>query len=112
MIFAAIDIGSNAGRLLFSNVYKNKEAIVVEKATLIRIPLRLREDVFDYGFISDTKVVNLINTLEAFKLLIDVYNPVLYKAVATAAMREATNKDFIIEKVQKKRVLICRLSMV
>ncbi|OFX76964.1 MAG: hypothetical protein A2X12_07990 [Bacteroidetes bacterium GWE2_29_8] len=102
MIFAAIDIGSNAGRLLFSNVYEKKDEIVAEKATLVRIPLRLGEDVFENGFISKEKTANLVNTLKAFKLLIDVYNPTAYKAVATAAMREAENRDDILQMIYKE----------
>ncbi len=102
MIFAAIDIGSNAGRLLFSNVTEIKGVPKAEKASLIRIPLRLGFDVFKDGFISKEKEEDLINTLKAFKLLIDVYKPVSYKACATSAMRDALNSREIIARIKRE----------
>ena len=102
MIFAAIDIGSNAGRLLFSNVTEIKGVPKAEKASLIRIPLRLGFDVFKDGLISKEKEEDLINTLKAFKLLIDVYKPVAYKACATSAMRDALNSKEIIARIKKE----------
>jgi len=97
MLFAAIDIGSNAGRLLFSNVTEIGNKPKAEKASLIRIPLRLGFDVFDTGFISNEKVDDLLKTIKAFKLLIDVYKPISYKACATSAMREAKNNTEVIK---------------
>ncbi len=70
MLFASIDIGSNAIRLLFANVYENDNIANAAKATLVRIPLRLGEDVFKIGKISEPRILNLIKTMEAFKLLI------------------------------------------
>ncbi len=102
MLFAAIDIGSNAVRLYFANIFEKKNLIVAEKASLIRIPVRLGEDVFDIGYISDEKRKNLIQTITAYKMLIDVYKPITYKACATAAMREASNKWEIIEEIKAK----------
>jgi exopolyphosphatase/guanosine-5'-triphosphate,3'-diphosphate pyrophosphatase len=102
MIFAAIDIGSNAARLLFANVFELEKKIFVEKATLVRIPTRLGEDVYSNGKISDEKGDNLIKTIKAFKLLIDVYNPVAFDACATAAMREAKNGPKLLEKIREK----------
>lgn len=96
MLFAAIDIGSNAVRLYFANTFEKDEQVIVEKASLIRIPLRLGEDVFGKGFISFEKKSELIKTLAAFKMLIDVYKPIDYMAVATSAMREAENQQEII----------------
>ena len=101
MLFAAIDIGSNAVRLYFANVYDKHHHIVVEKASLIRIPIRLGEDVFNIGYISDNKRKDLLQTITAFKMLIDVYKPVRYYACATAAMREAGNKDEIVTEIYK-----------
>ena len=91
MLFAAIDIGTNAVRLYFANVFFLKEQAVVEKASLIRLPLRLGEDVFKTGKISEERIVKLTKTLSAFKTLIDVYEPLDYIACATSAMREAKN---------------------
>lgn len=102
MLFAAIDIGSNAVRLYFANVYDKNKHIVVEKASLIRIPLRLGQDVFDIGYISDTKRKELLQTVTAFKMLIDVYKPLSYHTCATAAMREAANRDEIVAEILSK----------
>jgi exopolyphosphatase/guanosine-5'-triphosphate,3'-diphosphate pyrophosphatase len=102
MIFAAIDIGSNAGRLLFSNITEINGAPKAEKASLIRIPLRLGFDVFKEGYISAEKENDLVNTLKAFKLLIDVYKPVSYKACATSAMRDARNSQEIIARIKNE----------
>jgi exopolyphosphatase / guanosine-5'-triphosphate,3'-diphosphate pyrophosphatase len=100
MLFASIDIGSNAVRLFFANVFEVKGVPVAEKASLIRIPLRLGEDVFNTGSISEQRVYSLLKTMNAFKLLIDVYKPIDYIACATSAMREARNKKAIIESIK------------
>ncbi len=102
MLFAGIDIGSNAVRLLFANVLEKKGTPVSEKATLVRIPVRLGMDVFTLGRISEQKTEMLIKTMKAFKLLIDVYQPLGYMAVATAAMREASNNEEVLELVQQE----------
>jgi exopolyphosphatase/guanosine-5'-triphosphate,3'-diphosphate pyrophosphatase len=102
MIFAAIDIGSNAARLLFANVYNIEGKIIVDKATLIRIPTRLGKDVYSINKISRKRADNLIKTLNAFKLLIEVYQPISYTACATAAMREAENGPKIIKQIKEK----------
>ncbi len=92
MILAAIDIGSNAARLLISetSVYKDG-SVDFTKLTLLRIPLRLGFDVFSNGFVSDEKKQKLIETLKAYRLLMNIYNVEAYKACATSAMRDATN---------------------
>jgi len=100
MLYAAIDIGSNAVRLLFANVFEKQGITRIEKASLIRIPLQLGKDVFKTNRINSTRTKNLINTMKAFKLLIDVYKPVDYIACATAAMREAENIDDILKKLK------------
>jgi exopolyphosphatase / guanosine-5'-triphosphate,3'-diphosphate pyrophosphatase len=100
-VFASIDIGSNAVRLLFSNVYQNSLSnIIAEKATLVRIPVRLGMDVFETGTISDYRKSLLIKTMQAFQLLIEVYKPAGYRACATAAMREASNSAEVIEAIR------------
>jgi len=109
MLFASIDIGSNAVRLFFANVYELKGAPVAEKASLIRIPLRLGEDVFETGCISETRVENLMKTMHSFKLLMDVYQPVDYIAIATSAMREACNNKEIIERIKKETGINVRI---
>ncbi len=102
MKFAAIDIGSNAVRLLFSNVYDNGNSTSFKKAELIRIPIRLGEDSFLQGAISEKKVEKLITAMKAFKYLIDVYDAIDYRACATSAMRDANNSKEIIERVRKE----------
>ena len=101
MLYAVIDIGSNAARLLFANAYGDLKNIKVEKATLIRIPLRLGKDVFRIGKISKEKEQDFIKTMKAYKLLMEVYQPVGFRACATAAMRESKNSHKIIEKIKK-----------
>jgi exopolyphosphatase/guanosine-5'-triphosphate,3'-diphosphate pyrophosphatase len=100
MLYAAIDIGSNAVRLLFANVFEKQGITRVEKASLIRIPLQLGKDVFKSNKISAARTKNLINTMKAFKLLIDVYRPVDSIACATAAMREASNNKNVLTKIK------------
>lgn len=102
MKFAAIDIGSNALRLLFCNVLNGKHDPVFKKAELIRIPLRLGEDAFLQGKISEKKIEKLIKSMKAFQCLIDVYDAVDYRACATSAMREASNSGDIIERIKKE----------
>ncbi|MFZ4398941.1 MAG: Ppx/GppA family phosphatase [Bacteroidales bacterium] len=110
MLFASIDIGSNAIRLLFANVYvSDMKLTTAAKATLVRIPLRLGEDVFKTGKVSEERIQKLLKTLEAFKLLIDVYNPLSFEACATAAMREASNKNEIIERIKNEAKLDVRI---
>ncbi|MCD4734759.1 MAG: Ppx/GppA family phosphatase [Bacteroidales bacterium] len=109
MIFAAIDIGSNASRLLFANVFETGKKILVEKATLVRIPTRLGEDVYSISRISDEKSDNLIKTLKAFKLLLEVYNPVCFDVCATAAMREAKNSENILQRINSEAGIDVRI---
>ncbi|MDY0342250.1 MAG: Ppx/GppA family phosphatase [Lentimicrobium sp.] len=100
MLLSGIDIGSNAVRLLFANVFSSKSGIISEKATLLRIPLRLGLDVFNIGKLSDKKTDELVKTMLAFKLLIEVYNPEAYRVAATSAMREASNQQQVIARVK------------
>jgi len=102
MLFSSIDIGSNAVRLFFANVFEIKGKAVSEKASLIRIPLRLGEDVFNSGNISESKIENLIKTMKAFKLLLEVYKPLDYIVCATSAMREALNKEDVVNRIFKE----------
>ncbi|NIP29535.1 MAG: exopolyphosphatase [Candidatus Dadabacteria bacterium] len=101
MKFAAIDIGSNAVRLLFAQVFENHNT-VFKKDALYRVPIRLGEDVFVNQEISSEKKDSLINTLIAFKYLIKAYKPIDYLACATSAMREAENSNEIINEIKKQ----------
>lgn len=99
MKFAAIDVGSNALRLLFTQVFENKGETFFKKDSLFRVPIRLGEDSFVKHTISDKKADSLIKTMIAFKYLIEAYGPLDYMAVATAAMREAENSQEIIRAI-------------
>jgi exopolyphosphatase/guanosine-5'-triphosphate,3'-diphosphate pyrophosphatase len=100
---AAIDIGSNAARLLISDVMPgpqgNTEFI---KTLLVRVPLRLGFEVFDKGIISPSKIEMIIKTLKSYKLLLDVYEVKHLKACATSAMRDAVNAAEIIRKIKSE----------
>lgn len=102
MLFAAIDIGSNAARLLFANVFEMEQKIFVEKATLVRIPTRLGKDVYNINRITDKRADKLIKTLHAYRLLIEVYKPIAYDACATAAMREAENGLEVLKRIKEE----------
>jgi len=100
--YAAIDIGTNAVRLLIANVIKNGKEWKVKKNTLVRVPVRLGEDVFDKGSISQEKAKDLVKTMQAFRLLMDVFKVDDYLAVATSAMREAENAREILKKIKEE----------
>jgi exopolyphosphatase/guanosine-5'-triphosphate,3'-diphosphate pyrophosphatase len=100
---AAIDIGSNAARLLINEVIQlpnGKPEFV--KMTLVRVPLRLGFDVFEKGFIDTQRAEKLVKTIESYKLLLDVYEVEHLKAAATSAMRDASNAKEILQKVKDK----------
>lgn len=101
--FAAIDIGSNAIRLLIHNVIEEEDKETqFRKSSLIRVPVRLGEDSFTVGEISEHNVERMLNTMKAFRLLMDVNGVEEYMACATSAMREANNGYEIIEKIHKE----------
>lgn len=102
MKFAAIDIGSNAARLIFINVYETPEGPQFVKDAMYRVALRLGEESFLKGKLSKEKTAELISTMKAYKHLIDVHRPVQVMACATSAMRDAKNAKEIVEKVYKK----------
>ena len=90
--YAAIDIGSNAIRLLIANIIEEKgKEPQFKKSSLVRVPIRLGADVFVDGKISKDNTQRMIDALEAFKLLMKVHNVQEHKACATSAMREAEN---------------------
>lgn len=100
LTYAAIDIGSNAVRLLVGEVIERDDHPVIKKQTLVRVPIRLGEDVFDQGAITAAKQDYLIKSLKAFRLLTEVYNVGYLRCCATSAMREATNKDQVLARVE------------
>ncbi len=101
MRLAAIDIGSNAARLLITDVITGPQGVPeFIKTVLVRVPLRLGFDVFDKGEISAGKTEKIIKTIKSYKLLLDVYEVKHLKACATSAMRDAMNAADIIKKVK------------
>ena len=105
--FAAIDIGSNAARLNISSVYVVNNKFILQKILLLRLPLRLGETVYEKNIITREKQEKLIKTVNIFKDVLDFYDINEVRAYATSAMREATNKDKVINTVYKKtKVLI------
>jgi len=98
--FAAIDIGSNAVRLLISNIIEEKgKPPVFKKNSLVRVPIRLGADVFVKKKISKENTERILDTMLAFKLLMKSHKVVKYKACATSAMRESANGQKIVEQV-------------
>jgi exopolyphosphatase/guanosine-5'-triphosphate,3'-diphosphate pyrophosphatase len=102
MKFGAIDIGTNAARLLVGEVESEKDHSFVNKLTYTRIPLRLGDDVFETGIISETKLVNFIKTIQAFRLIAEIFEVKAIRAVATSAMRDANNAKHVIEKIKSE----------
>lgn len=100
MRYAAIDIGSNAVRLLIADVIENNKSVSFKKNTLIRVPLRLGDDAFLDHHLSDKKADDLVKTMQAFRSLMDVYKVTDYRAYATSAMREAKNGPAIVSRIK------------
>ncbi|MDP4151251.1 MAG: exopolyphosphatase [Bacteroidota bacterium] len=102
MRLGAIDIGSNAARLLISDVSINNGKPEFSKVNLVRVPLRLGFDVFDKKEISPEKTDMILHTIKAYKHLLDAYGVRHLKAAATSAMRDAVNAREIIDRVQRE----------
>ncbi|MBL0182785.1 MAG: exopolyphosphatase [Chitinophagaceae bacterium] len=101
MRLAAIDIGSNAARLLITEVtIDEKKTPVFNKLNLVRVPLRLGFDVFEFGVIPKAKIGMMLQTMKAFKHLMNAYDVRNVIACATSAMRDAKNTDDVIRKVK------------
>ncbi len=97
--YAAIDIGSNAIRMLISNVIFQDKKSFIFKNSLIRLPIRLGEDSFTRGYISESKILDLIDAFNSFKLIMKIHNVSRFKVYATSALRESSNKMKIEERV-------------
>jgi exopolyphosphatase/guanosine-5'-triphosphate,3'-diphosphate pyrophosphatase len=100
MRLAAIDIGSNAARLLITDVTKQNGTPRFNKINLIRVPLRLGFDVFEKGEISKEKIGMVLQTMKAYKHLMNAYHVEHLKACATSAMRDAKNATDVLRKVK------------
>lgn len=101
--YAAIDIGSNAVRLLIKHVEEDSNGVPhFSKVLLLRIPLRLGFDVFAMGKISEQKEKNLIRLMKSYRHIMKIYDVDSYRACATSAMRDAANGMQIIKYIRKK----------
>jgi exopolyphosphatase/guanosine-5'-triphosphate,3'-diphosphate pyrophosphatase len=101
--YAAIDIGSNAIRLLISNVIIEQEKEPqFKKSSLVRVPIRLGADAFVSGTISSDNIDRMIDAMKAFQLLMKVHGVEKYKACATSAMREASNGEDIVKSIKNQ----------
>lgn len=99
--YAAIDIGSNAVRLLIKRL-EHEEDEKLKKLMLLRVPLRLGFDVFTKGKVSQKKAENLIRLMKAYRQLIKIYDVDELRACATSAMRDAENGKDLIKEIEDK----------
>lgn len=106
MKFAAIDIGSNAIRLLVQEVFLENNKYHIEKIAYYRVPVRLGDDVFDHGTLGEERTRQLMNTMQAFKHLLQVYRLENFRACATSALREANNRAEVLNAVRKKAGIV------
>ncbi len=101
--YGAIDIGSNAVRLLISSVHEEEgKTTRFKKTSLVRVPIRLGADVFLTNRISDTNITRMIDAMQAYQLLMKTHKVIRYKACATSAMREAENGKEVANLIKEK----------
>jgi exopolyphosphatase/guanosine-5'-triphosphate,3'-diphosphate pyrophosphatase len=101
--YAAIDVGSNAMRLLITNIVEQEgKETQFNKSSLIRVPIRLGQDAFTVGEITAENINRMVDAMRAFNLLMKVYKVEKYKACATSAMREAYNGKEVVEIIKQK----------
>jgi len=99
--YGAIDIGSNAVRLMVAKVSKKNGKTSIKRLALIRVPIRLGDDVFTKGYISERNYDRMIDAMMAFKHLMKVHDVSEYRAMATSAMRNASNGNKLIAEIRK-----------
>jgi exopolyphosphatase/guanosine-5'-triphosphate,3'-diphosphate pyrophosphatase len=99
--YAAIDIGSNAIRLLIANASETKEGTHYKKTSLVRVPIRLGQDVFTTKKISKESENRLVSAMIAFRHLMKAHGIENYRACATSAMRDAKNNKEVLEEIKK-----------
>ena len=101
--YAAIDIGSNAIRLLVANIVEEAgKDTQFSKSSLVRVPIRLGQDVFTKGEISEENIARMIDAMTAYKLLMNVHKVEKYMACATSAMREADNGKEVVDQIARE----------
>ena len=105
--YAAIDIGSNAMRLLVTNIVEQVNfAPQFNKSSLVRVPIRLGQDAFTVGEITAENIDRMVDAMKAFKLLMKVHKVEQYRACATSALREAYNGKEVIEIIKKRADIV------
>ena len=105
--YAAIDIGSNAIRLLISSVHEHEnQSPRFKKTSLVRVPIRLGADVFVSKKVSEENVNRMVDTMQAYKLLMKTHKVARYKACATSAMREAMNGEEVVHLIKEKTGIV------
>lgn len=97
--FASVDIGSNAVRLFFGYVFETEVGPVFKKASMVRLPIRLGTDSFHHRAIDQSKIEALVSGMKGFKHLMEAYQVISYRAVATSAMRDAPNGKEVVKAV-------------
>ena len=102
MRYAAIDIGSNAVRLLIKEIRVDAEGVHSDKVAYTRLPIRLGEDVFKSGKIGKDKSRQLVTAMKAFRLLIKTMRVDAWRACATSAMREAANGKEVVARISEE----------
>lgn len=107
--YAAIDIGSNAMRMLFQQVYLTPNGPIFKKLSLIRLPVRLGEDAFLQGKICEKKAQHLVDMAHSFRHLCAIFEVDQYRATATSAMREASNGLDIIGRIREEAKIDIRI---
>ena len=105
--YGAVDIGSNAIRLLVVTVIEQKgKDTIFKKTSLVRVPIRLGAEVFVDGKISDKNAVRMLDAMKAFSLLMKTHGIKRYRACATSAMREASNGSEIVKTIKEKSGIV------
>jgi exopolyphosphatase/guanosine-5'-triphosphate,3'-diphosphate pyrophosphatase len=108
--YAAIDIGSNAMRLLIVNIVEQEgKEPQFNKSSLVRVPIRLGQDAFTVGEISEENIDRMCDAMKAFNLLMKVHKVECYKAFATSAMREAYNGKEVVDIIKDKADIIIEI---
>ncbi|MEW7291971.1 Ppx/GppA phosphatase family protein [Aquimarina sp. 2304DJ70-9] len=101
--YGAIDIGSNAVRLLISSIHEEEgKTTRFKKTSLVRVPIRLGADVFKTKKVSEENITRMIDAMQAYQLLMKTHKVVKYKACATSAMREAENGEELVHLIKER----------
>ena len=108
--YATIDVGSNAVRLLISNIFISDEnSVESTKNSLVRVPIRLGQDAFTNGIILDQNISRLVDTMNSFKLLMKTHKVEKYLAYATSALRSSSNGNDVVKEILLKTGVLIKI---